>query len=43
MNEAIETLQARGFFNQCTDLEALSARMDKGPISFYVGCDPTGP
>ena len=43
MNKAIETLQARGFFNQCTDLEALSERMDKGPITFYVGCDPTGP
>lgn len=43
MNKAIETLQARGFFNQCTDLEALSDRMDKGPITFYVGCDPTGP
>ena len=42
MNEAIETLKARGFFNQCTDVDALSARMDKGPISFYVGCDPTG-
>ena len=43
MNKAIETLQERGFFNQCTDLEGLSARMDKGPITFYVGCDPTGP
>lgn len=42
MNEAIETLKERGFFNQCTDLDALSARMDEGPISFYVGCDPTG-
>ena len=43
MNKAIETLQERGFFNQCTDLEGLSDRMDKGPITFYVGCDPTGP
>ncbi|MCR5725407.1 MAG: tyrosine--tRNA ligase [Treponema sp.] len=42
MNKAIETLQERGFFNQCTDLEGLSALMDKGPITFYVGCDPTG-
>ncbi len=42
MNKAIETLQERGFFNQCTDLEGLSNRMDKGPITFYVGCDPTG-
>ncbi len=42
MNKAIETLQERGFFNQCTDLEGLSALMDKGPVTFYVGCDPTG-
>lgn len=42
MNKAIETLRERGFFNQCTDLDGLSARMDKGPIAFYVGCDPTG-
>ncbi len=42
MNEVIEVLKERGFFNQCTDLESLSKRMDEGPISFYVGCDPTG-
>ena len=42
MNKAIETLQSRGFFNQCTDLDGLSAQMDKGPVAFYVGCDPTG-
>ena len=42
MNKAIETLKERGFFNQCTDLDALSAKMDKGPVTFYVGCDPTG-
>ena len=43
MNKAIETLMERGFFAQCTDLQALSDLMDKGPVSFYVGCDPTGP
>ena len=43
MNAAIETLKERGFFAQCTDLEGLSAKMDKGPVTFYVGCDPTGP
>ena len=42
MNKAIETLKERGFFNQCTDLEGLSSRMDNGPVAFYVGCDPTG-
>ena len=43
MNIALQTLIDRGFFQQCTDLEALSKRMDEGPITFYVGCDPTGP
>lgn len=43
MNAAIETLKERGFFAQCTDLEGLSAKMNKGPVTFYVGCDPTGP
>ncbi len=43
MNKALETLKARGFFAQCTDEQGLSDLMDKGPVSFYVGCDPTGP
>ena len=43
MNVALETLKERGFFQQCTDIDGLSARMDAGPITFYVGCDPTGP
>ena len=43
MNEALETLKERGFFAQCTDVESLSKKMDEGPITFYVGCDPTGP
>ena len=43
MNAAIETLKARGFFQQCTNVESLSKEMDKGPVAFYVGCDPTGP
>ncbi len=43
MNRALQTLQERGFIQQCTDLEGLSALMDKGPVTFYVGCDPTGP
>jgi len=36
-------LKARGFYSQCTDIDSLSSRMDSGPITFYVGCDPTGP
>lgn len=42
MNPALARLQARGFIRQCTDLSALSARMDAGPLTFYVGVDPTG-
>ncbi|MDR2739379.1 MAG: tyrosine--tRNA ligase [Treponema sp.] len=43
MNQALENLKIRGLFQQCTDPDALSALMDKGPVTFYVGCDPTGP
>ena len=42
MNKALQTLIDRGFFQQCTDAEALSALMDKVPITFYTGTDPTG-
>lgn len=41
MNPALETLKERGFLQQCTDVEALSGLMDQGPVTFYVGCDPT--
>jgi tyrosyl-tRNA synthetase len=43
MNPALENLKLRGFFQQCTDTEGLSRLMDEGPVTFYVGCDPTGP
>jgi len=43
MNKALETLKERGFIQQCTNLEGLSALMDKEAVTFYVGCDPTGP
>ncbi|HKL87007.1 MAG TPA: tyrosine--tRNA ligase [Treponemataceae bacterium] len=43
MNKALEILKERGFFQQCTDVEGLSGLMDSGPVSFYVGIDPTGP
>jgi len=42
MNSAIETLKARGFFQQCTDVEGLSRLMDEEPVTFYEGTDPTG-
>ncbi|MDR0402802.1 MAG: tyrosine--tRNA ligase [Treponema sp.] len=43
MNSARAGLKTRGFLAQCTDLDRLSAAMDAGPLTFYVGCDPTGP
>jgi tyrosyl-tRNA synthetase len=42
MNPALEQLKIRGFFQQCTDSDGLSHLMDEGPLTFYVGCDPTG-
>ncbi len=42
MNKALKILQERGFIRQCTDLQILSDRMDKGQIAFYTGIDPTG-
>jgi tyrosyl-tRNA synthetase len=42
MHPAIETLKTRGFFAQCTDAEGLSGLMDQGPVTFYIGTDPTG-
>ena len=38
---ALERLKERGFFAQCTDEERLRARLDEGPVTFYVGVDPT--
>jgi tyrosyl-tRNA synthetase len=43
MNVTLEQLRARGFFQQCSDPEGLSRLMDQGPLTFYEGCDPTGP
>ena len=42
MNEALKTLQDRGFIKQCTDLEALDALMTREPVTFYIGVDATG-
>ncbi|TVR67398.1 MAG: tyrosine--tRNA ligase [Spirochaetaceae bacterium] len=39
---ALERLKERGFFAQCTDEGTLRKRMDREPITFYVGIDPTG-
>ena len=42
MNKALQVLIDRGFFQQCTNIEGLSALMDKEPVTFYIGTDPTG-
>ena len=39
----IDELQARGLIHDSTDADALRARLDAGPITLYVGFDPTGP
>jgi tyrosyl-tRNA synthetase len=42
MHHALEVLQTRGFIQQCTDINGLSRLMDKEPVTFYIGTDPTG-
>ena len=39
----LDDLQARGLIAHSTDLDALRAEMDEGPIRYYVGFDPTAP
>lgn len=39
--DLISDLQARGLVHDHTDLEALQARLARGPIGVYVGFDPT--
>ena len=43
MNRGLQTLIDRGFVKDCTDFDGLSDLMDKGPVTFYCGVDPTGP
>lgn len=41
MNALLEDLQWRGLIADSTDVDALSAHLDAGPITSYVGFDPT--
>ncbi|EKU71658.1 tyrosine--tRNA ligase [Selenomonas sp. F0473] len=41
MHNAIDLLKERGFLAQCTDEETLREALDQGPVTFYVGFDPT--
>jgi len=39
----LDDLAWRGLIAHSTDLDALRAAMDEGPVRFYVGFDPTAP
>jgi tyrosyl-tRNA synthetase len=39
----LDDLEWRGLIAHSTDLDALRAEMDAGPVKFYVGFDPTAP
>ena len=39
--DLLADLEARGLIHDSTDRAALSARLAEGPISVYVGFDPT--
>lgn len=37
----LDELKWRGFFAQCTDEDGLAARLAEGPLTAYIGFDPT--
>jgi len=39
--DILETLKWRGLFADCTDLEGLTERLSKSPLTLYCGFDPT--
>jgi tyrosyl-tRNA synthetase len=39
----IDDLQWRGLIAQSTDLDALRTELDAGPLTYYIGFDPTAP
>lgn len=40
---AFDQLKARGFVHQHTDEHTLQAALDRGPLTFYIGFDPSAP
>ncbi|KKJ78313.1 tyrosyl-tRNA synthetase [Kiloniella litopenaei] len=40
-SEFLRELSARGYIHQCTDLDALDAKLEKGPVAAYIGFDCT--
>ncbi|MBM3690378.1 MAG: tyrosine--tRNA ligase [Actinobacteria bacterium] len=43
MNALIDDLSWRGLIASSTDLDALATQLAEGPITYYVGFDPTAP
>ena len=43
MSAVLDELNWRGLVANSTDEAALSAHLDAGPVTFYVGFDPTAP
>jgi tyrosyl-tRNA synthetase len=41
--DVLDELAWRGLIAHSTDLEALRAQLDAGPMTLYYGCDPTAP
>jgi tyrosyl-tRNA synthetase len=41
--ELLDDLQWRGLLAESTDLDALHDALDAGPVTYYVGFDPTAP
>ncbi len=39
--DVLGLLERRGFVAQCTGSDALRAELNKGPVTFYIGFDPT--
>ena len=42
-NNFLSEMQARGYLNQCTDLEGLEKTINHGQIKAYIGFDCTAP
>ncbi|WGK69307.1 tyrosine--tRNA ligase [Candidatus Haliotispira prima] len=41
--ELTDELQQRGLIQQCSNLPALTKRLERGSLPFYLGIDPTAP
>ncbi|MBO4480386.1 MAG: tyrosine--tRNA ligase [Alphaproteobacteria bacterium] len=40
-NELLKELEARGFINQCSNMDALNDALNNGKVTAYLGSDPT--